>query len=343
MRTRNADRVKIWIREIRLPFLTASIVPVLLGSLVALIKTESIDPFYFILTLAGVCLLHAGTNVANDYFDYKGGTDNVNREFITPFSGGSRVIQQGLMSPREVLAEATVLFVLGAIVGAYLALTRGIVVLYLGLIGIISGFFYTAPPFKFAGKGVGEALVGLNFGVLVVLGSYYVQTQSIDLEPVIASLPISLLIMAVLWINEFPDYKADRDTGKLTLVVRLGRRRAANFYSLMMYLPYGIIIGFILLGYLPLFFLIGLLTVPKAKSAVDIAKRFYEDPRNLAPANGLTIAVHLQTGLLLSLAYILAFVNRVMLGELIPNYVEVTGFHIPFTSALLIQISASAI
>ncbi len=314
-------KVKVWIREIRIPFLTASIVPVVLGSLVALINTGSIDFFYFVLTLIGVCLLHAGTNVANDYFDYKGGTDNVNREFITPFSGGSRIIQQGLMSPREVLIEAIVLFVLGALVGLYLTFARGIVVLCLGLIGIISGFFYTAPPFKFAGKGIGEILVGLNFGVLVVLGSYYVQTQSITLEPVIASLPVSLLITAVLWINEFPDYRADKDTGKLTLVVRLGRRKAVNFYRILMYLPYVVIVGFIILGYLPLFFLIGLLTLPKAKTAVDIAKRFYEDPKNLAPANGLTIMVHLQTGILLSIAYALAFVNKAMLGELIPNYV----------------------
>jgi len=320
MRTQGPfGKLKIWIRELRVPFLTASIVPVILGTLVALIKTGNIDFLYFILTLVGVCLLHAGTNVANDYFDYKGGTDNINREFITPFSGGSRVIQQGLMSPREVLVEAMILFGLGALVGLYLTFTRGITVLYLGAIGMVSGFFYTAPPFKFASKGIGELLVGLNFGVLVVLGSYYVQTKSIAIEPLLASLPVSFLITAVLWINEFPDYKADRETGKLTLVVRLGRGKAVNFYRILMYLPYTVILVFILLGYLPLFFLIGLLTLPKAKTAVNIAKRFYEDPQNLAPANGLTIAIHLQTGILLSIAYVLAFVNKV-LGEIIPNY-----------------------
>ncbi|MBO8183370.1 MAG: 1,4-dihydroxy-2-naphthoate octaprenyltransferase [Archaeoglobus sp.] len=314
------EKLKIWVRELRVPFLTASIVPVILGTLVALIKTGEIDLFYFALTLVGVCLLHAATNVANDYFDYKSGTDNVNVEFITPFSGGSRVIQQGLMSPKEVLAEAIILFGLGALIGLYLTFARGITVLYLGIIGIVSGFFYTAPPFKFASKGIGELLVGLNFGVLVVLGSYYVQTQSLAIEPLLASLPVSFLITAVLWINEFPDYKADRETGKLTLVVRLGRRKAVSIYTLLMYIPYAAILVFILLGHLPLFFLIGLLTLPKAKAAVSIAKRFYEDPRNLAPANGLTIAIHLQTGILLSLAYALAFVNKV-LGEIIPNYV----------------------
>jgi|Deesub1362A_J573_1020465.scaffolds.fasta_scaffold00088_47 1,4-dihydroxy-2-naphthoate octaprenyltransferase len=318
-------RFGVWIRELRLPFLTASIVPVVLGSLVALIKTGNIDFFYLILTLIGVCLLHTGTNVANDYFDYKDGTDNVNKEFITPFSGGSRVIQQGLMSPKEVLIEAMLLFILGGLVGLYLAFARGIVVLYLGIIGIISGFFYTAPPFKFASRGIGELLVGLNFGVLVVLGSYYVQTKSLAIEPVLASLPVSFLITAILWINEFPDYRADRETGKLTLVVRLGRRKAVEFYRALMYLPYVVILIFILLGYLPLFFLIGLLTYPKTKKAIDIAKRFYEDPPNLAPANGLTIVIHLQTGILLSIAYALAFVNKAMLGEIIPNYIAYFG------------------
>jgi 1,4-dihydroxy-2-naphthoate octaprenyltransferase len=309
----------IWVRELRIPFLTASVVPVILGSFVALIKTGTMDLFYFILTLIGVCLLHAGTNVANDYFDYKGGTDNVNKEFITPFSGGSRVIQLGLLSPKEVLAGSIILFALGALIGLYLTLTRGITVLYLGAIGIISGFFYTAPPFKFASRGVGELLVGLNFGVLVVLGSYYVQTKSLAIEPLLASLPVSLLITAVLWINEFPDYRADRDTGKLTLVVRLGRRRAVDLYGILMFSPYIIIVGFVALGYLPLFFLIGLLTLSKARTAVQIAKRYYEDPKNLAPANGLTIATHLQTGILLSIGYALAFVNK-LFGEIIPNY-----------------------
>jgi 1,4-dihydroxy-2-naphthoate octaprenyltransferase len=312
-------KLMIWLRELRVPFLTASIVPVILGSVVALIKMGNIDLFYLVLTLLGVCLLHAGTNVANDYFDYRGGTDNVNKEFVTPFSGGSRVIQQGLLSPKEVLAGSIILFALGALIGLYLTFTRGVTVLYLGAIGIISGFFYTAPPFKFASRGIGEFLVGLNFGVLVVLGSYYVQTKSLTIEPLLASLPVSLLITAVLWINEFPDYKADRDTGKLTLVVRLGRKKAVDLYKILMFSPYIIIVGFVALGYLPLFFLLGLLTLSKAKAAVEIAKRYYEDPKNLAPANGLTIATHLQTGILLSIAYALAFVNK-LFGEVIPNY-----------------------
>jgi len=315
------QKLKIWIMELRAPFFTASIVPVILGTLIALLELEYIDAFYFVLTLVGVILLHAGTNVANDYFDYKGGTDNINKDFITPFSGGSRVIQQGLMTPNEVLTEAIILFGLGSLIGIYLALMRGMIVLYLGVIGVISGFFYTAPPFKFASKGIGELLVGLNFGTLVVLGSYYVQTQLIAIEPIIASLPISFLIAAVLWINEFPDYRADKETGKWTLVVRLGRKRAVGFYKALMYAPYIVIIIFTLLGYLPLFFLIGLLTYPKAKTAINIAKQFYDNPQKLAPANGITIQTHLQTGILLSIAYALAFINKVLLAEIIPNYI----------------------
>lgn len=134
-------KLKTWIIESRYPFLTVTLLPVLLGTAVALFRTNAISIFHFILTLLGALFLHLGTNIINDYFDYKSGNDEINQEFIRPFSGGSRMIQMGLLTPLEVLMGAILFFVLGSGIGIYLTFQCGLPILYLGLIGVISGFF----------------------------------------------------------------------------------------------------------------------------------------------------------------------------------------------------------
>jgi 1,4-dihydroxy-2-naphthoate octaprenyltransferase len=282
------------------------VVPVLLGTLIAWQGVGAFHGGYFILTLIAAMSLHAGTNIANDYFDHRSGNDPVNVEFVSPFTGGSRLIQEGLLSPRGVLMESLLFFALGSAIGLYLAWARGPVILALGLIGLFSGFFYTAPPVYLAKWGVGEFFVGLNFGLLMTLGSYYVQARSLAWEPIIASLPVSLLIAAVLWINEFQDAPADHAVGKDTLVVRLGRRRAATGYLLLMAAVYLSITLSVLFRVTPPFVLLALLTAPLAFRAVNTARLYYHDRLRLAPANAATVMIHLFTGLLLSLGYLLA-------------------------------------
>ncbi len=302
--------------EIRAGFLTASIAPVILGTAVAWGLTGVFLLDVFILTLiAGVCL-HIGANVSNDYFDHTTegtGSDDINKEFIRPFSGGSRVIQEGLLSPKEVLLGSFVFFAIGGFIGVYLAFTRGWLILVIGVLGAGSGFFYTAPPFRLVKRGIGEIFIGLNFGVLMVLGSYYVQAQDIAIEPIMVSLPLSLLIAGVLYINEFPDFVADRDAGKKTAVVRLGRKRAAKGYVVLMVATYLLILVPVILPYLnpgcifgiSVYSLIGLATLPLGVFACRVALKTYEEPMKLVPANLSTILIHLLTGLILSLAYVL--------------------------------------
>jgi 1,4-dihydroxy-2-naphthoate octaprenyltransferase len=293
-----------WKSELRASFLTATIVSVLLGTAIAWTKNGVFSLEYFSLALLGGIFLHLGTNVANDYFDHKSGNDEVNRDFVRPFSGGSRMIQLGLLTPSEVLFGALVFYTLGALIGLYLALTRGFFILLLGIVGLLSGFFYTAPPLNWASRGMGEALVGLNFGTLVTLGAYYVQTQTLTAEPVLASIPVSLLIAAVLYINEFPDYNADKTVGKRTLVVRLGRERAVYGYIAMMASVYVAILLCVLMRITPIYTLIGFATLPFAKVGIRCSLKHYSDPRNLIPANASTILCHLLTSLLLSVGYL---------------------------------------
>ena len=291
------------IKELRAEFLPGSVMPVLLGVAVAHARTGAFDPFLFALTLAGVALIHLGTNVANDYFDHLSGNDAINTQFVRPFTGGSRLIQDRLLSPRAVLALSISLFGAAVAVGAVLFIMRGPYVLLLGAVGIASGVFYVAPPVNLAGRGLGELFIGLNFGVLAVAGSYFVQTRTVSAESIVASLPLAVLIAAVVFINEFQDMAADARAGKRTIVVRLGLRTASRVFGIIMLCPYVPVIIGAAAGLMPPMSLIALGTLPLACKAIAVARREYAEPKELAPANAITIICHTLTGALLALAY----------------------------------------
>lgn len=295
-----------YLKELRAQFFTASIIPVLLGSCIALKMTGEFHLLYFLATLIGGVLLHAGANVANDYFDYRNGTDNINKDYTRPFTGGSRMIQHGIMTPGEVLAESLICYLLAIMIGVWLIHELGLTILWLGLIGIISGFFYVAPPFKFVSRGLGEIIIGLNFGVLMTIGSYFVQTRRLSWLPIFASIPVAILITAVLYINEFPDYQADKDSGKLHLVARLGRKKAAFLFQAMLLLTYLSIIAGVIFEYIPFSGLITLITLPLAIKAFKISRIQFDDPKKIVPANITTIQLHLFIGLILSATYIIS-------------------------------------
>ena len=147
-------------------------------------------------------------------------------------------------------------------------------------------------------------MVGINYGVLMTLGAFYVQTQKIALEPVIASLPIAFLITAVLYINEFPDYQADKKVGKKTLVVRLGRKKAAFGFIVLIFITYLSLGMGVILSILPLATLIALASSPFFLRAIKLSQTFHEKSFDLAPANAFTVMGHLITGLLLILSYV---------------------------------------
>ncbi len=230
--TKKEYETSVWIKALRAPFFTASIVPVFLGTTVAYAFNNVFNPAYFILTLIGVVLLHAGGNMLNDYFDYISGAD-INNETPTPFSGGSRVLVDGLLKPESILQASILSIALGLGIGGFLAYKLGVPIIVLGVFGVLCSIVYSAPPFKLAYRGLGEFIVGLAFGPLIVFGSYYVQTGAVSIAPIFASLPIAFLIAAVLYINEFPDYEADKKAGKNQLVVLLGLKNAVMGYGLI--------------------------------------------------------------------------------------------------------------
>jgi len=215
------------------------------------------------------------------------------------------MIQKGILTAAETYRYGLLLLSIAVGIGLFLVWARGLPLLWIGLIGVLCGYFYSAPPFSFHSRGLGEMLVGLNFGVLAVLGAFYVQTQTLSLTAVIAALPLACLVAAILYINEFPDYAADFKVGKNTLVVRLGQVSARHIYVLLIGLSFISVVLGVMYKSLPLLSLVSLLALPLGFFAVKTLYAFYEKPTALIPAIKNTIMLHTLVSVLLILAFVI--------------------------------------
>lgn len=296
---------KLWLKAVRAPFFTATIIPIAFGAIAAWGNTGSFSWFRFWPTMLGAILIHGGTNLANDYFDHLSGCDEGNPN-PTPFSGGSRVIQDGLIAPRQILYVSLTFLTFGGAIGLYLnSLCRGNVILILGVIGIFLGFFYTANPFRIGYRSFGELAVGIGFGPLMVLGSYFVQAENLSFGAFLISIPIGILVALIIFINEFPDYDGDRKAGKRTMVVMLGKEKAASVYRIFLAIMYITLIGLIILKILPPLCAIAFITLPLALNASALSRMKFDKIREFLPANAATIGLHFLVGLLLCVGIVL--------------------------------------
>ncbi|MDI7278145.1 MAG: 1,4-dihydroxy-2-naphthoate octaprenyltransferase [Anaerolineae bacterium] len=295
---------KILFLATRPGFFTASTVSVLLGLAVAWRQAGELDWLAAAGVLLASLLMHAGADMINDYHDHVNGADEANHEYISPFTGGSRMIQCGLLSPAEVRRTALVLLGAGAAVLALLALREGPGLWLLAAIGVASSLAYTGRPLYLASRGLGELVVGLNFGPVLVAAGYYVQAHALPAGLLLTSLPLGLLVTAILYVNEMPDYAGDRAAGKRTLVVRLGRQRASWGYALLVALAYLSIVAGVLARQLPPEALIALASLPLGVAAAANVRRHYDDPVAMSPASVQTIVNHLLTGLLLVVSFL---------------------------------------
>jgi len=221
----------------RLPFITASALPVVIaGVLAANAPAYGLEGAfswpYFLLTLLGVILLHLGSNVMNDYYDYISGTDDANTGYFQKYSGGSRSIELRLITPEGTKRLGLALLGVALLIGLYLTWQVGPGVLYIGLAGLALGFFYTAPPLRLvARRGLGELVIFLTYGPLLTFGTWYVLTGQYSLEAALIGIPAGLLTTNILLINEFPDMEGDAATGKNHLVVTFGKEKSINLYT----------------------------------------------------------------------------------------------------------------
>ena len=298
--------IKTWIEATRLPFVTASFGSVFLGTTVAWAVDGVFNLNLFLLTLLGALFVHLGANMLNDFYDHITGNDAGNL-FYNELTGGSRVIQKGIFSPEKVILSSIVLLLAGSGIGLYLnAILPGNILLVIGLVGIFFTVGYSTPVLKFSYRGIGEIVVGLAFGMVTTVGSYFVQTGSLNSTVFIASVPLSIFVFLILFINEFQDYRADKASGKKTLVVRIGDKwKAMKVYSIIIFLPYIWVIPFVIFGFLPLWSLIIFITLPMAIIAVKNGSTKYRRIYELLIVNKLTIILHLLISILLSLAFVL--------------------------------------
>jgi 1,4-dihydroxy-2-naphthoate octaprenyltransferase len=292
-------KIFTWMVIMRLPFLSATFVPIFAGAAVTSMLGQDVSWGWLMLTLLAGSLLHIGTNTSNDYFDHISGTDARNYNYSNKgLNGGSRSIQMGLISPKGILTVAIIAFTLSAVAGIPLIIKSGLSILWLGLIGFFSGLFYTAPPFKFSSrKGMGELLIGLNFGPLMVAGSALVQTGQLLPQAFLAGIPIGFLIAAVVYMNEFPDYDSDKATGKNTLIVVFGPEKARAGYVALVASAFASIVILAINGTVPMLSLIALLAVYFGYTATRTLYKYYNN-RLLQPANWGTIIMHSVTGIL---------------------------------------------
>ncbi|MFQ6126586.1 MAG: 1,4-dihydroxy-2-naphthoate octaprenyltransferase [Candidatus Heimdallarchaeota archaeon] len=307
------DRLKIWVRATRMRFFTAVILPIVLGAAIFWQRQSKFSVTNFFLSLIIGILLHSGTNQANDFWDTFNGTDRINK-FYSPFNGGSRVLVENLLKPSSLHTVAIFNFLLAISLSVYLSFLTGWVVLILTVAATFFGYFYSAPPIIFSHRAVGELVIGTFFGPLATLGGYYAQGSEFSWAPIVASVPIGLLIFAVIYINEFPDIEADGQVGKNNLVVRMGRDTAIRFVPVLLYGPYVWVVAMVFLNQMPITCLIVLIPgILFALKANIFAKSFYNEPGKMIPASAMTIMTHMMTGIFLIIGYFTAPFIQVLL------------------------------
>ncbi|MGA2070509.1 MAG: prenyltransferase [Sedimentisphaerales bacterium] len=294
-------------------FLTASASPVLVGSVLGFAIAGTFNWPIFLLALFATMALHSGANITNDYFDSLSGNDWLNKN-VTPFSGGRQFIQQNILSPWTTLAAALFCFALGATLGLIiLYLTRSRFILILGLVGLLGGFFYTAPPLKLSYRSVGEIAIAFLFGILPVYGSYYLQTGLISFTPLPAACVVGILIFLIIFTNEFPDLPADAAVNKKTLVVRFGVPVSVLIYriaviSVFVIMVAGVFVSRVMVWPLLLYLLFGLPTSVAAMSFVNI-----HDVSTPGPTQHRACAITIILHLIGSLALVFGGIIQVLL------------------------------
>ena len=321
------NKLKYFMTIVRAPFLTATIAPILLGSSIAYWEFSQFNWNIFWLTLFGGILAHCGTNMINDYFDHTSRNDEANKLF-SPFNGGSRVIQSGLMAPMNVLIGSLVCFLFTIIIGLELnsqvngSFFATSPLLYVGIIGIFLAIMYTG-FLRLAYNGLGDLAVFLGFGPVMVYGSAYIQNQAVDfLTTMLVSIPVGIFIALVLFINCFQDYKADKSTNKNSWVVKLaGPDDKANYRKPFNVWQFFMIVAFLFIALNAMFInaLTGIALLPMAlfyfglkKGRAWLIEWEKEDanvdylPYELLIVNVSTIGTHFLTGVLLTMGFLLS-------------------------------------
>ena len=286
-------------------FLSITLIAALIGIASVHYSGGEVSISAAVITIIFALVAHAGINVLNDYYDELNGTDRINTDRIFPFTGGSRFIQNGVLTLRETGVFGAVLMGVVVVAGLWLTQQSGPWLLLIGAIGMLIGWAYSAPPLKLNSRGWGEPCVAAGFA-LIAIGADYVQRGSFSPRVLYAVAAYALLVTNILYINQFPDYYADKAAGKHHWVVRLGPERARWGYLVIASIAYAWLVAVVASGSLPTLALMALLpAVLSFKAGVTLMKHATQ-PHQLEPAIKMTIAASLTHGLLLSAAMLVS-------------------------------------
>lgn len=240
-------------------------------------------------TVLGIFCIEVAKNASGEIFDFDSGTDpGVAPEDLTPFSGGKRVLVEGLLSRGQTIGIAAVAYILGIIAGLVIVFYREPLVLWLGIIGVGTAYSYNGSPLRLAYRGLGELVVAFCYGPLICCGMYLVQRGTVSPQVVAMSVPLGLLIGAFLWINEFPDYHADRKALKRNLIVRLGPHQASRMFVVILVLSAGLLVLLPWIG-LPWGVWLAAVAFIPAVPAARLLWACYDQPQRLIPAQAQTL------------------------------------------------------
>ncbi|KAF6243344.1 1,4-dihydroxy-2-naphthoate prenyltransferase [Nitrosopumilus sp. b1] len=291
--------ISTWLRVIRIKFLFASVISVFVGLSVQWWLYHDINVFHAGLTFAGVLALHASVDLLNDYWDFKRGIDSSTKR--TKMSGGTGVLPEGLLKPSHVYGAGIIFLVSGSLIGAYFVLTSGITIAVLLGFAILSIYFYSG---KIVDSGLGEIFVAIK-GAMIVLGTYFIQSNEISLSIVLAGIVIGALSSLVLFITSFPDHDADKSKGRKTLVILLGKKKAVNIFWIFPVVAYTAITLGVFLNFFPMISLISLGTIPIAiKSGISLKENF-DKIDELIPAMSKALIFSRVTGALFAVSFFL--------------------------------------
>ena len=296
--------MRMWIQAFRLQYVPTSIFPAMLGSVIAWVTFREFNVWYFVMVIVGVTLHHMALNMIDDVFDYLHAVDRSHGKEKNPYTGGSGVLTGELLSVAQVLGASIFCYLMAIIIAIYLTISVGWPVLIFVGIGLFSSIFYSTPPIRYGYRGFGELSLLVNFGPVICLGAFYVQTRTIAWEPFVISLVPGFLMWSMIVINEIPDYEEDSRAGKLNLVARLGKKPSVLLYAAGLICAYGTLVLAVSFGVTSFHVLLGLLSVPVAYDALRILNKQYMDKFKMAPANLATIKVHALTLSCLIIGYL---------------------------------------
>jgi len=310
--------IALWIQASRALYTITVLLPCCLGAVVAWWSGYPFQWDLLVLVLAGMMFANIGTNFTNDYFDYKSGVDRLDEGRV--YKRGAEVLYDNplaesgsvdayamyFFSPRTILVSAMASLAVTAIIGLYLVLRVDWRILPVGVVGILMGYFYTAPPVKFGYRGLGDLICFLGSGPFPVIGTYFLFTGTISWAAVLSGFVAGLWVDAILYIGNVPDADADRAVGKRTLSTILGRRAVRILAPLYYGTAFGLVVVAAALGVFPVWTLLSLLTLPIVFRILMITRRYHDQIPKFAPAILMTVQVFALSTVLTAVGFILS-------------------------------------